>query len=154
MNKDTCRSLANAFIGTEINEGWSRTVYTCPLREDYVVKVAREDNLAEGVMANAQEFKLYETLLQFVREGGESRRWQLDLLAEILWISSDCRVLIMKKAEPCPEHLLPKVVPRWAQDLKKSNMGIIDGKVVFVDYAEHSVLEAGLYNKVKLAHWG
>ena len=59
-------------------------------------------------------------------------RW----LAPCEFLSPDGRILLQTRAEPLPfDYRLPDKLPAFLTDLKRANFGLLDGKLVCVDYA-------------------
>lgn len=98
-----------------------------PNPEAYVVKVETGErldfqNIAEWAMWQASSKAL--------------ARW----LAPCIFISPNGRVLLQARCEPCPAHMIPKKVPKVLADLHQKNFGILDGKVVLMDYGRNLAL--------------
>jgi hypothetical protein len=67
---------------------------------------------------------------------------------------SDCgSILLQKKAKVVEDKDLPKFIPKFFTDLKKSNFGKFGNKIVCVDYGLHTLMENGMTNKMKKAEW-
>lgn len=151
FDNDTLRAMSTMVAYGKISSGSTRDVYHHALDDDSVVKIARSDNVFEGIKANIAEWEMYDRMRHWT--GGYE--WQKEWLAPCYTISNCGRILLMAKTEPCPRRMLPKVVPVWATDLKQSNVGIFEGRVVFHDYGLNLSLEEGSPNRVKLAgEWG
>jgi hypothetical protein len=66
-------------------------------------------------------------------------------------MSPDGRVLLQKKCDPIPDNYnLPTKVPEFLTDLKRSNFGFLNGKLVCIDYGM-TIINTSL--KLKKADW-
>lgn len=130
----------NLLCGKKLGEGINRQVFDCTIRKDLVVKVETEEHRG---FANVFEYNFWNSY----SEMPDVRKW----LAPCEFISPDGRILLQKKCDKVPSNFkLPKKVPEFLTDLKVDNFGILNGKLVCVDY--------GLYvmnpvTKLKNADW-
>lgn len=141
-------SILDLCMGRKIGSGYSRDVYEWLPDTTKVLKVAREDNLFRGVAANIAEFELWER----VREGefyNNAKQW----LAPVHLISNDGKAMLQSRTEPVRTCELPAKIPVWITDVKQNNVGWLDGKIVFHDYAMNLIPENGLSNKTVKAYW-
>jgi hypothetical protein len=71
-------------------------------------------------------------------------------LAPCVWLSSDARFLIQKRARPVDYDALPLTMPSFLTDIKRSNFGMLDDRLVCIDYAMHITNASTRHKKV---HW-
>lgn len=116
---------------TYLGSGSFRDVFA--LDKDRVIKIAKPDQSGcrfKGIEANIAEFSLYGD----VSEGGyyeKIREW----LAPVYEISSDGVAIIQARTMPITTNKqIPPKLPRWVTDVKLSNVGILNNKMVFHDY--------------------
>lgn len=115
----------NMICGAKLGHGIHRAVFECKVRKDLVVKVESDDY---RYFANVMEMKFWSDN-QYCKE---IAKW----LAPCEFLSPDGRLLLQRRAQPIvDESQLPKMLPSFLTDLKMSNFGILDGRVVCVDYA-------------------
>lgn len=124
-NAATFEDCFNLLCGDKIGEGIHRTVYECKIRPDLVVKV---ENQNLRYFANVLEDKFW-----------IDHQYHKDVvkwLAPIEFLSPDARILLMKRVRPVHNtDKLPDKLPTFLTDIKRSNFGWLDGKLVCVDYA-------------------
>lgn len=126
MNKETFKDAFNLLCGEKIGEGIHRTVFECRIRADLVVKVESEINYR--YFANVLEMRFW--------NDHETDKRVAPWLAPCEYLSSDGRILLQRKAFPITDTaVLPRQVPSFLSDLKPGNFGILDGRVVGLDYA-------------------
>ena len=125
--KETYKDCFNMLCGKSVGRGIHRKVFECKLRPDLVVKVESSDyryfaNVMEMNFWNEHQY--YKNIAQW--------------LAPCEYLSPDGRILLQRKAAPIiDESQLPKNLPSFLTDLKMDNFGILDDRVVCVDYALH-----------------
>lgn len=120
-------AVSRLFLGEHLGSGVSRHVYTYrPQPKKFVVKV----EYADCDFQNVAEWELW------CNAKASLKKW----LAPCWDISPCGKALLQERAEPCPTHLLPKRVPAVLGDLHKANFGIIEGRVVLMDYGRHLAL--------------
>lgn len=126
MNERTFEDAFNLLCGDKIGSVIHREVFRCKLRPDLVVKVEIDE--AYRSFANVREQKFWDDWC-FVEK---VTRW----LAPCEYLSPDGRILLQRRTSPVPDdYALPDKVPGFLTDLKRENFGILDGKLVCVDYA-------------------
>lgn len=119
--QDTFKLLCGRLLG----EGIHRSVYECRIRPDLVVKV-ESDELR--FFANVHEHKFWADN----RDNDKVARW----LAPCEYLSPDGRVSLQKRIEPITSSQdLPDALPAFLTDVKRSNFGWLDGRLVCADYA-------------------
>lgn len=116
----------NLLCGKLIGEGIHRSVYECRLRPDLIVKV--EYNTDFRQFANVHECAFWDEW----QNKPDVAKW----LAPCEYLSPDGRLLLQRRCEPVPrDYWLPAKLPAFLSDLKRANFGILNGKLVCVDYA-------------------
>lgn len=122
-NAATFEDCFNLLCGKLIGKGAHRSVYECKLRPDLVVKV---ENSSLRHFANVMESKFWADHQYYAKVS----RW----LAPVEFLSPDGRILLMRKADSAGSNL-PKQLPAFLTDVKPENFGLLDGRLVCVDYA-------------------
>lgn len=121
----TFEDAFNLLCGDKLGEGISRTVYECRLRPELVVKV---ESGVDRRFANVFEHAFW----QDYRHQPKVAQW----LAPCERISPDGRILLQRRADPLARgYELPEKLPTFLTDHKESNFGLIDGRLVCLDYA-------------------
>lgn len=138
--KATYHDAFNLLCGSLIGRGQHRYVYACKLRPDLVVKVESDDS---RFFANVRE----ELFWSDHRDHAPSAKW----LAPVEFLSPDGRLLLMKRCDPLPlDYRLPQQLPSFLDDHKRDNFGLLDGRLVCVDYG---ITRPNLDNRLVKAHW-
>jgi len=123
--QETFRDAFDLLCGEKLGEGIHRAVYECKLRPDLVVKVEYGDMRH---FANVFEQQFWDTNSQYK----EVSRW----LAPCEFLSPDGRLLLQRRCDPVPQHRkMPDMLPGFLTDHKRSNFGLLHGRLVCVDYA-------------------
>jgi len=123
--KAVYKDCFNLLCGKMLGSGIHRDVFECKLRPDLVVKVEKSDH---RYFANVMEM--------FFWDEHHYRESVATWLAPCEYLSPDGRILLQRRAQPiADESQLPKQLPSFLADLKMSNFGMLDGRVVCVDYA-------------------
>lgn len=126
MNAATFKDAFNLLCGEKLGSGVHRTVFECRLRPELVVKV--EDSGDWRYFANVQEQKFWNDH-SFYKAVSQ---W----LAPCEYLSPDGRLLLQRRVDPLPAKAkLPDKLPAFLTDVKRSNWGMLDGKLVCCDYA-------------------
>ena len=126
MNGAAYEDAFNLLCGKLLGEGIHRKVFECRLRDDLVVKVESEENWR--YFANVLEMRFW--------NDHEHYKKVADWLAPCEYLSPDGRILLQRKASPILERsVLPEQVPAFLSDLKPENFGMLDGRLVCLDYA-------------------
>ena len=112
--------LIRLCCGKKIGNGESRDVYDCKIYPGYVIKVTHYNE------HNWNEYNIWEAV-----KDSPYRKW----FAPVKEISPAGNSIIMKKAKPITDNTkLPKSIPEFFTDVKRENFGIIDGRLVAIDY--------------------
>ncbi len=114
--------LLRLVCGEEIGNGIARTVYGCRLREDLVVKIETAGTSFQNIM----EWEFWNTWSY----DKDVSRW----LAPCEMISPCGAILLQHRTSPIPPEKFPSKMPKFLTDMKKSNYGLLKGKVVCHDY--------------------
>jgi len=141
--EDRVRHYEDAFnmlCGKFIGQGIHRKVFECKIRPDLVVKVESDDNRS---FANIFEMQFWDANQHYK----EINKW----LAPCEYLSPDGMILLQRKCSPVPfDYKLPAKLPEFLTDCKRDNFGIMDGKLVSVDYASTIINPSA---KLKKADW-
>jgi len=130
--------------GGWLGAGIHRTVYTCPLRDDLVIKVETVNDGAQRNFANVREWEFWNEH----QDCEKIARW----LAPCIMISYDGRLLAQKRVAPLAyDEKMPDKLPAFLTDLKRSNFGKLNGKLVCTDYG-FTIPSPSV--RLKKAHWG
>jgi len=122
------RDAFNMLAGELIGRGAYREVYHCKLRPDLVVKVEIHNDNGYRTFHNVHEMAFWQDHQYYDKVS----RW----LAPCEYLSPDGHILLMKRATPLASHKeIPAKLPSFITDVKETNFGKIDGKVILVDYA-------------------
>lgn len=135
--KDAFKLLCGDILG----QGCDRVVYQCKLMEEWVVKVEKVDpydfsNIREHIFWHQH------------KDTKKIAKW----LAPCGVISPDGKVLLQRKVIALDDdYELPKKLPEFLSDIKRSNFGLYEGRLVCVDYAD--VVITPSTKKVKIPFW-
>jgi hypothetical protein len=80
-------------------------------------------------------------------EGTKFEKW----FAPCRWISPSGIVLVMSKTIPATDY--PKKMPAFLWDFKRTNYGMLDGRLVCHDYGTHKMFENGMTKRMHEADW-
>jgi hypothetical protein len=128
------KELFDLFCGAYLDDGATRKVYEYRLDPDkYVVKV-EDDDKRDDWMQNIQEWLVWTGAHKDMKK----------FLAPCAFISKSGKFLIMRRAKPITPKQRPIRMPAFLYDIKDENLGIIDGRVVMVDYG--LVAKYAVYN--------
>ena len=111
----------NLSCAVKLGKGQQREVFIHP--DDPTLVVKRAINTPDWNRAEAKNCKF------LIRMG------LADWIAPVVSLSECGTFLTMRRAEPYTGKL-PDRVPRCFRDLHRGNIGLLDGRVVFVDYQE------------------
>ena len=123
---DIYKDCFNLLCGDKLGSGIHRDVYECLLRPELVVKVEYEVNYR--YFANVMEMKFWDDHQHYKKVA--------DWLAPCEYMSPDGRILLQRKCKPLDDwSQFPDSFPSFLTDIKLSNFGLLDGRVVCMDYA-------------------
>lgn len=115
----------NFLLGDYLGSGGSRDVYVYSLDKTKVIKIERSN---DRQFANIFEHEFW--LDNMFDES--VYKW----LAPCISISAGGRILIQERVSPLPlDYKFPKKLPTFLTDFKRSNFGLLKGKLVCIDYA-------------------
>lgn len=132
------REATNMLLGVKLGAGSTRAVYVNDLNPAQVVKIEHGNGFQ-----NVQEWLLW----QEVKDKPELAKW----FAPCDHISPNGLLLVMRRTEQ-PKIAYPDAVPAFFTDLKLTNWGELDGRIVCHDYG----LLARFYSlnkRTKKADW-
>jgi hypothetical protein len=139
----TVNDIVRMLLGKGIGAGIHRTVFEHGQDKTLVVKLENE----AGSFANPQEWEVWER----IRETSLAK-W----FAPCVAISGAGAVLFQKRTEPVTLTVLRAELPQvpvFFTDLKVSNWGRFDGRIVCHDYANHLLYEKGMTGRMRKADW-
>lgn len=128
-------------LGGFINHGQFRDVWTCDLNDQRVIKLENRD----ATFSNVKEWEVWQSF-----KDTKWAKWFAPCYA-----ISPCGIWLVQHRTTPIEHTsqLPKKVPKFMTDLKVSNWGMIEGRVVCHDYGNNLVAENGMTNNMRAARW-
>lgn len=126
MNGATYEDAFNLLCGKLLGEGIHRKVFECRIRPDLVVKVEHDTDWR--YFANVLEMRFWDDHQYFDKVA----QW----LAPCEYMSPDGRILLQRRTLPIVDSsALPAQLPAFLSDVKVDNFGMLDGRLVCVDYA-------------------
>jgi hypothetical protein len=134
--------ISEFLFGDFIGRGTGREVYACRYDPSLVVKLVTVGN------ANTVEWENWRSL----ENAPTYSRW----LAPCIAISARGDVMLQRRTTPVPPAQLPKRLPGWLTDIKPSNFGLLDGKIVAHDYNTLAYLtrrDVGMVKAVWRSDW-
>lgn len=127
-------------LGGELGRGTHRAVFAAGWSDDYVIKIE-----VGAAGANGREWEVWKEL-----SGTPAEKW----LCPCVLISPGTTALVMRRAQPITDvSVLPKRLPWWVTDVKAENWGLLDGRPVLVDYANHRFFSRGLGRDRRVKRW-
>jgi len=127
-------------LGAELGAGAHRTVFEAGWCDDLVIKIE-----TGAVGANGREWEVWKDLKDTPDE-----KW----LCPCVMLSPGTTALVMRRAKPIPDlSVLPTRLPWWVTDVKPENWGMLDGRPVLVDYANHRFFSQGLGRTRRVKRW-
>lgn len=137
VHKDAFDLLCGKLLG----EGIHRKVYACRLRPELVVKVEICEDWR--YFANVLEMKFWNDHEHYFKVA----QW----LSPCEYMSPDGRILLQRRVTPIYDRsALPEKLPAFLSDVKIENFGLLDGRVVCMDYAMTIPNPSTVLKKV---HW-
>lgn len=131
----------NTLCGDLLGEGIHRKVFECKLDPSLVVKVETDEEFRS--FANAREHGNWLDNQGYTAVS----KW----LAPIVSLSPCGLVMLQKRITPLREGEFPDRLPAFLTDIKPSNFGLYEGRVVACDY---SFLITTISTRLKKAYWG
>lgn len=124
MELETYQDAFNLLCGDKIGGGAHRTVFACRLLPNMVVKVEDEH---WRYFANMKEMTFWCDHRHYRKVG--------DWLAPCEFMSPDGRILLQRRIDPLPlSYEMPEKMPAFLTDFKRENFGLMDGRLVCMDY--------------------
>ena len=116
----------NLLCGEKLGSGIHRDVFECRINRKLVVKV--ETDLPWRYFANVQEMKFWNDH----ERCAQVAKW----LAPCEYLSPDGLIMLQRRVRPIhADDELPDKLPAFLTDVKRTNYGWLDGKLVCFDYA-------------------
>jgi len=138
---DVNDEVHNFFLGKRLGKGIHRDVFTFPLKEGYVIKIANEP---ESRAVNLIEARIWNQLTET-----PAQKW----FAPVIDVSESGTYLVQRRAEQLPKEKYPKMIPHFFTDTKYSNFGWIKGiGFVCVDFGSFNMFR-GITTKMLKAEW-
>ncbi len=114
--------------GQVLGQGIHRKVFACRFDPSLVIKVEDNGDAAQRSFANVLEWEFWRNFSEYHKVS----QW----LAPCVFLSGDGRLLAQRRVDPLPrDYILPTQLPGFLADHKQSNFGLLQGKLVCVDYA-------------------
>lgn len=127
--------------GEVLGHGRARTVYASKLDPTLVIKF--EDG--SGDFENIMEWETWSELSEY----RPAAKW----LAPCVDISPCGSVLLMRRTTPLSPDQYPKRIPNFLTDMKYTNFGMLDGRLVCHDYGRTLLMSKGASPKTRVAKW-
>lgn len=137
-NKIVSLELCDFIFGELLGSGISRYVFDYKPDKKWVIKVDVSD-----YNANVIEHKIWEHV-KFTK----NEKW----FAPCGTISRCGRIMLQRKVEYATYDKYPKKMPTFLTDFKYQNFGLLEGKLVCVDYAGAIITSFG-ERKLKIVEW-
>jgi hypothetical protein len=135
------RDLYSLCVGKEIGYGVHRKVFEWLPDPSLVVKF----EVGGQSFANIIEWETWNRVKDVI----DVHHW----FAPCVSISSCGSVLLQKKASPVSLDELPKLLPAYLSDTKRTNFGRIGKRVVCIDYGSHAMFENGMTKRMRKVNW-
>ncbi len=129
------------FLGKKLGLGHRREVYELKIDNTKVVKYDYD-----GGRANFSEWNTWENVQNWTGDLKKYKEW----LCPCRWISPDGTFMIVDKVEPLPKSRIPKKVPSFLTDHKPDNFGLLNNKVVCIDY--EFIPDKTIANNIKMVN--
>lgn len=127
-------------IGKMISRGSDRIVYDVLDDKNYVIK--HEPHPYKTSYSNVSEYNLY----GFIKPSGKclldsrTKYKLIRYLCPVRGISEDTKFLLMYKADPLPKKIRELDLPAFTSDIHRGNVGLFNGNIVILDYANANSL--------------
>lgn len=116
--------------GNVLGQGVHRKVFACRFRPDLVIKVEDNGDLEHRSFMNVKEMDFW----SYWSEYEPVKKW----LAPCEYLSPDGRLMAQRRVDPIPQgYKMPDKLPAFLTDHKESNFGLLEGRLVCVDYGTH-----------------
>jgi hypothetical protein len=135
----------NLVCSEKLGTGVAREVFRSAFDPNIVFKFEKD----AGSFQNIIEWETW----QNVRFTEGMKTDYAQYFAPCLAISPCGTILAQAAARPLDHTELPEYIPSFFTDIKKDNFGIINGKVVCIDYGNNLLMTLGLNKKKRKAEW-
>jgi hypothetical protein len=135
---DFFRTMTGKFLGGGIGRG----VYVHGTDPSLVVKI----ETATHSFQNVAEWQVWSDL-EYTEQ--DALKW----FAPCHYISPCGIVLIQARTRPMEESAFPEKMPCFFTDLKYSNFGRFNGRIVAHDYGLHRFINLGATARMRIANW-
>lgn len=132
------RDLASFVCADSLGSGLSRLVFVYRPNPKWVIKI--EEKGFQNVLEQYVWSRVSET---------EFKQW----FAPIIDVSPLGTVILMERTRPARPEEYPEKVPAFFTDLKRTNWGFLDGRMVCHDYGTNLLVECGLTKRMRKADW-
>lgn len=139
LGMNILRDCAGMAIGKKLGNGVGRQVFVYELNPRYVMKIE------QAGFQNVIEWEIWRAT-----HDTKFSRW----FAPARHISGLGSILLMERTLPAPRSAFPKKMPEFLGDLKYSNFGLLNGKLVCHDYGKLSNMLCAIPAKVKMRKAG
>lgn len=135
------KDLFRLIAGEQLGKGIGREVYVFLPIPTLVIKF----EIAATSFQNVLEWETWDRIKDCPRVA----RW----FAPIVSISICGSILLQKRVEKARLNEYPDKVPAFVADLKRANWGMLNGKLVCIDYGRTLLMEEGMTTRMKRASW-
>jgi hypothetical protein len=136
----------NFFCGENIGTGNTRKVYSFTPDDSLVIKIEH----GQFSFDNVSEFNLHTNIQAHHKDWAK-------YLAPVIRISSCGKLMLQKRTTPIDKKkvkkILPVMLPPFLADTKLENWGMLNGKPVCHDYANHNFFANPQTKMVKAVWW-
>lgn len=127
--------LLNFLLPDQLGTGFCRSTHSLVKWSSNQVRptvvkcaIQYEGNSTEGIRSNLNEFDVW----CYVMNRPHLARW----FAPVRYMSDCCKFIIMDKCEKLDEDDMPDFIPDFLLDVHHNNLGMLDGRVVCLDYGQ------------------
>ncbi len=132
------RDLASFVCAESLGQGISRLVFVYRPNPKWVIKI--EETGFQNVFEQHVWSRVRDT---------EHKRW----FAPIIDCSALGTVILMERTERPRPGEFPKLMPAYLTDFKRTNYGMLNGKLVCHDYGTNLLTEVGMTKRMRRANW-
>jgi hypothetical protein len=140
LGPNILRDWMGSALGKRLGDGVGRKVFVYDLNPKFVIKVE------ESGFQNVVEHEIWRAVKETTWA-----KW----FAPVRHISGLGSILLMERTLPAPRSRYPDRVPKFLGDLKYSNFGLLQGRLVCHDYGTLTNFLAGNHGaeKMRKAEW-
>ena len=132
------RDLTSFVCAESLGTGMSRLVFVYRPNPKWVIKI--EEKGFQNVLEQYVWSRVHET---------EFRKW----FAPIIDVSPLGTVVLMERTTPARPNEFLKQMPAFLTDFKRSNYGMLNGRLVCHDYGTNLLTEVGMTKRMRNADW-